>query len=121
MLSILSSKNKGAGGGGVLRRQRSSAATSQHSLEDADAKTTTLNEALETLSNVFPNIDVDEFRRMLGSLAEESRVHIITEMLLKRSKDGGVPRRKVTAGGGGLEPWERFRTETYQEATRGLL
>lgn len=57
---------------------------------------------------------------MLATFSEESRVHIITEMLLKRSKDGGIPRRRVGVAGQ-LEPWEKFRTESYTYATKMLL
>lgn len=110
MLSLLSSKAKAP----LLRRQSSASAA------DTDAKTVSLNEALATLADVFPNVECDEFRRMLATFSEESRVHIITEILLKRSKDGGVPQRRVGAAGQ-LEPWERFRTEEYKEATKGLL
>lgn len=113
MLSLLSSKAKAP----ILRR-RSSASVS--SSAEADAKTASLNEALDTLADIFPNVECDEFRRMLATFSDESRVHIITEMLLKRSKDGGVPQRRVGVAGQ-LEPWERFRTEEYKEAARGLL
>lgn len=111
MLSLLSSKAKAP-----LLRRRSSASVPA----DTDAKTASLNEALATLADVFPNVECDEFRRLLATFSEESRVHIITEMLLKRSKDGGVPQRRVGAAGQ-LEPWELFRTEEYKEVTRGLL
>lgn len=111
MLSLLSSKAKSP----LLRRRPSSTASF-----DTDAKTASLNEALEILADVFPNVECDEFRRMLATFSEESRVHIITEMLLKRSRDGGVPQRRIGAAGQ-LEPWERFRTEGYIEAARGLL
>lgn len=111
-MPLLSSKIKAP-----LLRSRSSVAAS---VADTDTKTASLNEALDTLADVFPNVECDEFRRMLATLSEESRVHIITEILLKRSKDGGVPQRRVGTAGR-LEPWERFRTEEYKEAARGLL
>lgn len=109
MLSLLSSKSK------ALPPARRSPAE-----EDSDAQTAILNEELGILSDIFPNVECDEFRRILATFSEESRVHIITEMLLKRSKDGGVPRRRVGAAGK-LEPWEKFRTAGYIEATRSLL
>lgn len=113
MLSLLSSKAKAP-----LIRRRSSASASVSA--DTDAKIASLNEALDILADVFPNVECDEFRRMLATFSEESRVHIITELLLKRSRDGGMPQRRVGAAGQ-LEPWERFRTEEYKEAARGLL
>lgn len=61
---------------------------------------------------------MDEFRHLLETLSQESRLFVVTDMILRRSKDGGVPRRRI---GAKLEGWERFRTVGYREAARALL
>ncbi|KAH0608545.1 uncharacterized protein H6S33_001679 [Morchella sextelata] len=85
---------------------------------DVDPQTAALNSALETLIEVFPHVEVDEFRHLLETLSEESRLFVITDMILRRNKDGGVPRRRI---GAKLEGWEMFRTAGYREAARALL
>lgn len=80
-----------------------------------ESRVVSLNKALDTLNEVFPNVDVDEFRHMLSTFSEESRLHVITESLLKRSGEGRVrPRRTV-------EAWEKFRSKTYIMAAKSLL
>lgn len=85
---------------------------------DVDPQTAALNSALETLTEVFPHVEVDEFRHLLETLSEESRLFVITDMILRRNKDGGVPRRRL---GAKLEGWEMFRTAAYRQAARALL
>jgi hypothetical protein len=80
-----------------------------------EARVASLNQALDTLNELFPNVDVDEFRRMLTTFSEESRLHVITETLLKRSKDGRVRAWRP------VEPWEKFRSEAYTTAAKYLL
>ncbi|KAG0125275.1 hypothetical protein HOY82DRAFT_572176 [Tuber indicum] len=110
MLSLLSSsKGKGPRGG------RETLSTSLDPEEAADqARVASLNRAIDILNELFPNVDVDEFRHMLSTFSEESRLHVITEELLKKSKDGRVQRRVV-------EPWEKFRSEAYIVAAKNVL
>jgi len=110
MLSLLSSsKGKGPRGG------RGTLSASLDPEETADqARVASLNRAIEILNELFPNVDVDEFRHMLSTFSEESRLHVITEALLKRPKDGRVQKRVV-------EPWEKFRSEAYKVAAKNLL
>ncbi|RPA92125.1 hypothetical protein L873DRAFT_1831224 [Choiromyces venosus 120613-1] len=110
MLSLLSSsKGRGPRGG------RGTSSTSPDPEEAADqAKVASLNQAIEILNELFPNVDVDEFRHMLSTFSEESRLHVITENLLKKSKDGRVQSRVV-------EPWEKFRSEAYIVAAKNVL
>ncbi|ORY11354.1 hypothetical protein BCR34DRAFT_624863 [Clohesyomyces aquaticus] len=44
-----------------------------------------LNNALQALTDIFPDIQPEVFREMLGSFSEESRLEVITETLLKNS------------------------------------
>ncbi|KAI5777818.1 hypothetical protein EDC01DRAFT_759314 [Geopyxis carbonaria] len=82
----------------------------------AQAKIAFLNQALETLHDVFPSGEVDEFRRLLKTTPDESRLYVVTEMLLKRYKDAGCRARA-----GPLEPWERFRSDEYRAAVKKAL
>ncbi|PWW73996.1 hypothetical protein C7212DRAFT_299441 [Tuber magnatum] len=110
MLSLLSlTKGKGP------RDGRGTLSTSLDPEEATDqSRVASLNRALETLNELFPNVDVDEFRHMLSTYSEESRLHVITEALLKKSKDGRVQKRVV-------EPWEKFRSKAYIIAAKSVL
>ncbi|CCX34702.1 Similar to E3 ubiquitin-protein ligase RNF216; acc. no. P58283 [Pyronema omphalodes CBS 100304] len=80
------------------------------------AKVAFLNQSLETLLEVFPGGDVEEVRRLLQTSGEESRIYVVTEMLLKSG--GRVGKDAETRE---LEDWEKFRTEEYKEAVRRVL
>ncbi|KAL7276107.1 hypothetical protein RUND412_000925 [Rhizina undulata] len=110
----------------MARLTSSSAQPDGHKLTNPDgiredAKTAFLNESLNTLNDIFPNVEVDVFRKMLSDFSEESRLHIITEILLKKTKEGEVARRVVTATTGKLEKWQRFRSEAYKSASTAVL
>lgn len=77
-----------------------------------------LNESLEILHDVFPTGDVDNFRQLLSTTSEESRLYVVTEILLKSKKDSG---RRPTRAGTQLEPWQKFRSTEYQQAVRTAL
>jgi hypothetical protein len=53
---------------------------------------------------------------LLQTSGEESRIYVVTEMLLKSGGRVGkdADRRE-------LEGWEKFRTEEYKEAVRRVL
>ncbi len=43
-----------------------------------------LNDALRALAEIFPDIQLEVFREMLTSFGEESRLHVVTDSLLKQ-------------------------------------
>lgn len=49
--------------------------------EEADLRN--LNVSLQTLTDIFPDVQAEVFREMLASFSEESRLQVITEALLK--------------------------------------
>lgn len=108
---------------------------------DAAPDLTNLNQALEVLATVFPDVRHEVFREMLVMFSEESRVHVVAEQLLKhkmkrvngrwrvpdRNRDatidevhkiediGKYPEEDV------LPLEETFRTESYKSAARRAL
>ncbi|KAI9851092.1 MAG: hypothetical protein M1838_004524 [Thelocarpon superellum] len=109
----------------------------EKSPEEADLKT--LNGSLALLASIFPDVQPEVFREMLSSYGEESRLHVVTEALLKHKakwvrgqwrvpgKDGPAgPTRSAAAsanagGAMSLAVEERFRSEPYKRAVRGAL
>ncbi|KZF25409.1 hypothetical protein L228DRAFT_236511 [Xylona heveae TC161] len=102
-----------------------------------DANLRILNESLLTLAAIFPDIQAEVFREMLGSFDEESRLHVVTETLLKH-KDKWVRGRWRVAGneearssvstranspsqGTALPVEERFRSEAYRTAVKNAF
>ncbi|KAI8959010.1 hypothetical protein F5Y11DRAFT_18596 [Daldinia sp. FL1419] len=84
-----------------------------------------LNQNLERLADLFPNIQVEVFREMLASFSEESRLFIITDKLLKNPGEFVKGRRRAgeqnALGSSTLvSRTEAFRTAEYKEAVRGL-
>ena len=81
-----------------------------------EAEIALLNNYLETLLEVFPGDDVGELRRLLATSSEESRLYVVTDILLKNSKS-----RTARTRTGRLEAWEKFRSEDYRRAVRRHL
>ena len=75
---------------------------------------------IETLHQVFPRGDVEEMRRLLANTSEESRLYVVTEILLK-SRHGNSSDAPVPTSPPPLEPWEKFRSEEYKYAVKKLL
>jgi len=87
-----------------------------------EPRTTCLNRSLETLCEVFPGNDIDEIRRLLATTEEESRLYVVTEMLLKhRTASSSSSAVAVRNGKAKLQPWEKFRTDEYQNAVKKAL
>lgn len=57
------------------------AALNSHGLDEPDLRE--LNASLQALTNIFPDVQPEVFREMLSTISEESRLQVITEMLLK--------------------------------------
>ncbi|KAI0106282.1 hypothetical protein GGR51DRAFT_518496 [Nemania sp. FL0031] len=83
-----------------------------------------LNNDLENLSSLFPDIQVEVFREMLSSLSDESKLFVITDMLLK-NPTAHVKGRWRTIGQQTdrtlpIPKAETFRTPAYKSAVRAL-
>ena len=81
-----------------------------------DVSYTELNEYLELLCEVFPEADVDEVRERLRNSSPESRLHLVTETLLKNPARGA--RRNAAQK---VAVADKFRSVEYQRTARGLL
>ncbi|KAF8243320.1 hypothetical protein K440DRAFT_664172 [Wilcoxina mikolae CBS 423.85] len=81
-----------------------------------EAKVAFLNQSLQTLHEVFPGGDIEEIRRLLTTTSEESRLYVVTEMLLKSGSRIPTGTRAQQ-----LEPWEKFRSNEYQRAVKNAL
>ncbi|KAI2637169.1 hypothetical protein GGS26DRAFT_547595 [Hypomontagnella submonticulosa] len=84
-----------------------------------------LNNNLEMLAGLFPDIQVEVFREMLASFSEESRLFIITDKLLKNPGEFVKGRRRTSdrssSDSNTLVPrTEAFRTGEYKDAVRTL-
>ncbi|KAK7630544.1 hypothetical protein IWX48DRAFT_633327 [Phyllosticta citricarpa] len=98
--------------------------------EDADLKE--LNSQLDILTTVFPHVQPEVFREMLVSFSEDSRLHVITEALLKKQDKWVRGRRRappVVVGPNKdeseacarLPTTEKFRSEIYKTAAKEAL
>ena len=105
----------------ILTRSKSAARSGDEEHDERNEgepeSKTTLNQSLETLYEVFPGGDIEEIRRLLATTSEESRLYVVTEMLLKKRTASSSARHARAK----LEPWERFRTEEYQNAVKKAL
>ncbi|KAH8729091.1 hypothetical protein GQ44DRAFT_747406 [Phaeosphaeriaceae sp. PMI808] len=72
-----------------------------HGLDQPDLRD--LNVSLQALTDIFPNVQPEVFREMLSSISEESRLQVVTEMLLRQE-------RKYVRG--------RYRMPSEQEEQR---
>ncbi|KAI0171764.1 hypothetical protein GGR52DRAFT_547518 [Hypoxylon sp. FL1284] len=84
-----------------------------------------LNQNLEMLAGLFPNIQVEVFREMLASFSEESRLFIITDKLLKNPGEFVKGRRRAGEHATSdsttiVSRAEAFRTTEYKDAVRAL-
>src|SRR5690606_19853576 len=86
----------------------------------AEGKVQFLNEALDHLNDIFPDVDIDVLRRMLSTFSDESKLQIVTEALLRDDcKEAKGRRGKPRVGP--LQRWERFRSEEYKTTVQSLL
>jgi hypothetical protein len=66
-------------------------------LDGNDRDLDELNASLQTLSDVFPDVQPEVFREMLASFSPESRVQVVTEQLLKHSEKWVAGRYRMPA------------------------
>ena len=104
--------------------------TSTSSREEAELQE--LNQSLQDLSNLFPDIQPEVFREMLATFSRESRLHVITEALLKdrskfvrnRWRVGPHTERCEASAEVNLEhvpKHETFRSQNYKAAVKEAL
>lgn len=87
-----------------------------------------LNASLQMLAAIFPNIQHDVFREMLGSFSGESCLQIITEQLFKHKEKyvngrWRIPSKEQSQGlnCASLAPEDAFRSESYKTAVKRAL
>ncbi|KAI1324019.1 hypothetical protein F5Y16DRAFT_402867 [Xylariaceae sp. FL0255] len=83
-----------------------------------------LNNDLERLAYLFPDIQPEVFREMLSNFSEESKLFVITDKLLKNPASFVKGRRRTLElsekGQSLLSRYEIFRTPEYKRAVRKL-
>ncbi|KAI0447086.1 hypothetical protein F4803DRAFT_501000 [Xylaria telfairii] len=83
-----------------------------------------LNQELEVLSSIFPDIQVEVFREMLSNFSDESKMFVVTEMLLKNPAAYVKGRRRTTdqqtSHRNSISKAEAFRAPAYKVAVRAL-
>ncbi|QIX00485.1 hypothetical protein AMS68_006002 [Peltaster fructicola] len=103
-----------------------------HEIAEHDADLVDLNNALQTLVEVFPDVEPEVFREMLTNVSQESRVAVVTEHVLKRNitgvaritrrtlgRDAEEPRKSTYTQGLSVE--DTFRGHRYHDAVQLLL
>ncbi|KAL4976336.1 hypothetical protein BDW66DRAFT_135207 [Aspergillus desertorum] len=121
-------------GSSSSRSQPSQAST----LENQKQEQEELNAALETLVQIFPDVKIEVFRELLVRFDGNSRLHVCVDQLLRHKEKWVAGRWNVPSAPGpdnapaatGVDsdmpgslvpPDERFRTEEYKVALRGIL
>lgn len=112
--------------------------------ESSDSDLRDLNAALQTLVDIFPDLQPEVFREMLASLGPESRVAVVTEQLLRNGtkwtrgryrmpaeqeqQHAGTRRYKYRSPestkdtrGAPLTNEDKFRSRGYKEAAKEAL
>ncbi|KAI0159601.1 hypothetical protein GGR57DRAFT_431617 [Xylariaceae sp. FL1272] len=83
-----------------------------------------LNNNLESLASLFPDIQPEVFREMLSNFSEESKLFVITDKLLKNPSTFVKGRRRnnddASAQDTTIHKTEAFRTPEYKRAVRTL-
>jgi hypothetical protein len=121
LLSILT-HSKSASRSDDDEEHSATAAERERDQAEPEPRTTCLNQSLETLCEVFPGGDIEEIRRLLATTEEESRLYVVTEMLLKqRTASSSSSAVAVRHGKVKLQPWEKFRTDEYQNTVKKAL
>ncbi|KAH0563035.1 hypothetical protein GP486_002393, partial [Trichoglossum hirsutum] len=99
-------------------------------LEPGEPNIDVLNGFLASLAAIFPDIQFEVFREMLTSFDEESKLHVVTEALLKhkakwvrgRWRVQGKEEQEDCAEDRAIVPIkETFRSESYKRASRAAL
>jgi len=88
------------------------------------SRVTDLNHDLHVLSSLFPDIQAEVFREMLSTFSDESKLFVITDMLLKNPSVYVKGRRRAVDENATqkllLSKTDTFRTPDYRRAVRAL-
>ncbi|RYP41765.1 hypothetical protein DL767_000781 [Monosporascus sp. MG133] len=98
-------------------------------VEPLPSQITDLNENLEVLATLFPDVQIEVFREMLTSFSDESRIEIVTDLLLRNPAAFVKGRRRARSASNSDQRPEKehlvprneaFRSAGYKEAVRNL-
>ncbi|RHZ47398.1 E3 ubiquitin-protein ligase [Aspergillus thermomutatus] len=120
--------------GNTSRSRAIAALTSSTQAENAKQEQEELNNALETLARIFPDVKIEVFRELLVRFDGQSRLQVCVEQLLRHKNEWVAGRWNVPTGTGGeagdvsreqdervVPPEERFRTDEYKVSVKGVL
>ncbi|KAI5919845.1 hypothetical protein F4810DRAFT_685247 [Camillea tinctor] len=84
-----------------------------------------LNQHLETLAGLFPDIQIEVFREMLSNFSDESKLFVVTDKLLKSPSTFVKGRRRAsdqttTNQNPVVSRTEAFRTNEYKTSVKAL-
>ncbi|KAL4917619.1 hypothetical protein BDW62DRAFT_183505 [Aspergillus aurantiobrunneus] len=125
---------------GSSSRSRSRTSISSNNLDEQKQEQQELNNALEALALIFPDVKIEVFRELLVRFDGDSRLHVCVDQLLRHKEKWVAGRWNVPSGPAGNEDAatapvsassdttaylvpreEQFRTDEYKAAVRGLL
>ncbi|KAI9933477.1 hypothetical protein ASPWEDRAFT_116110 [Aspergillus wentii DTO 134E9] len=123
---------------GSTSRSHAIVDTSAEQTEEQRREQEELNNALETLARIFPDVKVEVFRELLVRFDGLSRLQVCVEQLLRHKQEWVAGRWNVPDGTGGNEgdaaivppgdgdenlvpPEERFRSDEYKAAVKSVL
>ncbi|PLB50619.1 hypothetical protein P170DRAFT_435805 [Aspergillus steynii IBT 23096] len=125
---------------GITLRSRSATAATASPAPDKTQDQKELNDALETLARIFPDVKIEVFRELLVRFDGLSRLQVCVEQLLRHkeewvagrwnvptasagSGDDAVVPSPLDAGGeeGGVPRNELFRTDEYKASVKSAL
>jgi hypothetical protein len=123
--------------GNTSRSRAIAALTSSTQAENAKLEQEELNNALETLARIFPDVKIEVFRELLVRFDGLSRLQVCVEQLLRHKNEWVAGRWNVPTGTGGagegdvdvlggqyervVPPEERFRSDEYKVSVKGVL
>jgi hypothetical protein len=122
--------------GNTSRSRAIAALTSNTQTENAKQEQEELNNALETLARIFPDVKIEVFRELLVRFDGQSRLQVCVEQLLRHKNEWVAGRWNVPTGTGGgaddgdvsrehdervVPPEERFRSDEYKASVKCVL
>ncbi|EAW13406.1 E3 ubiquitin-protein ligase [Aspergillus clavatus NRRL 1] len=117
--------------GNTSRSRAIAALTSSTQTENQRQEQEELNNALETLARIFPDVKVEVFRELLVRFDGQSRLQVCVEQLLRHKNEWVAGRWNVPAESGRLDhddgdarvvpPEERFRSDEYKASVKVVL
>jgi hypothetical protein len=109
---------------GITSRSRPPVTITPSQAEDQKREQEELNNALETLARIFPDVKIEVFRELLVRFDGQSRLHVCVEQLLRHKEEWVAGRWNVLRDGApdaAVPADERFRTNEYKVAVKAIL